>query len=451
LLLSFRRREVSLLPKDHVGALSGVTYVSPALDDDSDIEVAFAEFADSIPAAPRQLTVEAVTASKDATVNFMYINEGSGPVTLTLPAGVHEGDKVTVYQIGNPGREVSLVGGAGVSYQGPQTTTGQYTAVTAIWHNGKWVGSPFSFSGVRPTASTGGEITDLNGRRYHVFRTPGAFTFMSHKDQTLRVDLIGAGGNGVTSAVGDSGEGGYSGQVLLSQPLAAFGLDYIAVTVPGPAGAAKFGPLTAAGGQNGIPGTQTPNTPPTALSGDLAALLGPTVGGSGGNAVGPVNGGQYGKGGGGGFDLLASYAQSSYVYSWTTGGPYTYDCSYGARGESYDAGGSNVAVIGDPCVGGQCPPGWGCVSAPPDWVQRCHTTVYQPNWQTRYHCDSGGSLSGTTCVRTCSGDNTQHHSETRWNPCNAGYSEVNHVCVDSRPVGGGMGGGGAVVVSYAIP
>lgn len=432
------------MPQDHTGALSGVTYVIPELDDEADVEVAFAAFADTLPAAPKALSIQAITGDTDGALNVMYIHEGTGPVTITLPAGQFEGDKIVGYHLGNAGDTVTLVGGPGVSYQGPQTTDKQYSAITAIWHNGKWVGSPFSSSAVPPSASTGGEIVDLNGRRYHIFKNPGSFTFMSHQNQNLTVAVIGAGGNGVPGAVGDSGEGGYGGEVLLNQPYTAFGQDYIAVTVPNPGETARFGTLTAASGANGIPGTPTPAGPPTVISGDLATVLGVTlVGGDGGNAVGPVNGG-LGKGGGGGFDLLASYPQTSYEAHWTTGGPYTYDCSYPARVSWEQVGTKDV--YGDGCVNGQCPGGWWCQGGVAGGT--CMTMV--PVMENRYYCDSGGSLNGTTCSRSCQGDNTQHHSETRWNPCNAGYAESNHVCVDARATGGGLGGPGAVVVSYPL-
>lgn len=58
----------------------------------------------------------------------------------------------------------------------------------------------------------------------------------------------------------------------------------------------------------------------------------------------------------------------------------TIDESYAARLEQRD-------VFGDPCVNGQCPPSWYCLAG------TCATIV------NTYHCDYGGTLQGTTCVK----------------------------------------------------
>ena len=94
-------------------------------------------------------------------------------------------------------------------------------------------------------------------------------------------------------------------------------------------------------------------------------------------------------------------------YTYTT----TRDCSYGARAEQYQSGTNEVIHRGDPCQGPYmdlCPSGWWCVQAghPVNW---CETKTYEPIYSTRYHCDSGGSLQGTTCVKTC----TDTHTGTR--------------------------------------
>jgi hypothetical protein len=435
------------MPKDHVGALSGVTYTIPDLDDDADIEVAFSGFADTLPPAPKALSFLTATGNVDpGVINNMYINESAGPITITLPAGTHEGDKIIGYQIGNPGTEVSLVGGPGVGYQGPQSTTGQYTAVTAIWHvdengNGKWVGSPFSFSGDRPTSSTGGEIVDLNGYRYHVFTDPGSFTFVSDRDQMLTVTTIGGGGPGVAGSTDAAGEGGYGGAVT-TQPYQVFGLDYVPVTVPTATGDAKFGSLTATGGPAGVPGTPTPGTPPTPVTGDLATVLKATqAGGDGGNAAGPVNGG-VGQGGGGGYLMKTQIGRPSHVESGTN--PSYWVETRPAWTETVQTGTNLVTHHGDPCQGtykDQCPGGWYCVQAgqPNNW---CETQTNEPVYGTVNHPAEGYWAGGGSW------------SNTVWDACPSGYT-VNpanaQTCIDSRPSGGGLGGPGAVIVSYPIP
>jgi hypothetical protein len=147
--------------------------------------------------------------------------------------------------------------------------------------------------------------------------------------------------------------------------------------------------------------------------------------------------------------VLASYPQGSETYQYTTGGPYSFDCSYGARREDYQSGTQDI--IGDPCQGtwkDQCPGGWNCINAGTANA-RCWTQV--PTYATRWHCDSGGSLNGTTCSKTCYGDNTQTHTGTRPIPCGAGFNAVNGVCVDPRTPAGGKGGGGLVALRYAHP
>jgi hypothetical protein len=198
-----------------------------------------------------------------------------------------------------------------------------------------------------------------------------------------------------------------------------------------------------------------------------------TVGGSVGDGVGPVNADEPGEGGGGGFRLKEPYDQQSYIHKWTTGGPY--DCSYGAG--CRDVPNGTKEHIGDtqPCNG--CPPpppGWGgtechgpcdCMTYPNaagGWFSRglagcpggwygCHgckcCTQVPDTKRVCDQCNSGGSWDGgSTCRKTC--DNTQHHQETRWTPCNDGYTSVNRVCTDSRPAGGGKGAGGIVAIRY---
>jgi hypothetical protein len=436
------------MPNDHVGALSGVTYRIPDLDDNADVEVAFTQFADTLPAAPKALSYLTVTGNVNpAAVNNMYISEATGPITITLPPGTHEGDKVVGYQLGNPGTEVTLVGQPGAPYQGPPSTTGQYTAVTAIWHidpdtgNGKWVGSPFSFSGDRPTSSTGGEIVDLNGYRYHIFKEPGSFTFVSDRNQLLTVTTIGGGGPGVAGSTTAAGDGGYGGQVTIQPGYEVFGLDFVPVVVPVAGGDAQFGSLTAPGGPGGVPGTPTPGTPPTPITGDLATVLGATqAGGDGGNAVGPVNGG-IGQGGGGGYLMKTQIGRPSHVESGTN--PQYWVETRPAWSETVQTGTNHVTHHGDPCQGtymDACPPGWYCVQAgqPNNW---CETQTDEPVYSTVNHPAEGYWAGGGSW------------SNTVWDACPAGYTVGGDgtICVDSRPSGGGQGGPGAVIVSYPIP
>lgn len=438
------------MPLTHRGALSGVDYSIPALADVRDPSKAFADFADTLPPTPAVLATETITGDKTASVNHLYLYEGSTPVTVTLPASGQAGDRVLVYQLGTGTITVSGIG------VGTPVTTKQYDAVTAVWDGARWVGAPFSFSGTRPAESSGGVITDLNGFRYHSFDTPGIYTFVSHKDLSLEAVVLGGGGGGEDSSVGAAGPEGQGG-VVVQQVIAVDDWTFTTVIV-GSGGAqtvdgqaSSFGATTAAGGKAGKRGSTTPPSTPVTLTGDWAVVAhSATVGGPGG--VGPAASGIPGRGGGGGYDLLAPYPQETETYTYTTGGPYTYDCSYPARAENYQSGWQRV--VGDPCVNNQCPGGWRCEATGYNPVTgqailSCVTDV--PVYSTRYLCDSGGSLSGTTCVKTCSGDNTQVHTGTRPKACNAGYSAVSGQCVDSRTPGGGRGEHGLVIVRYAHP
>lgn len=462
------------MAKTHTGALSGVTYTIPELADTRNIETAFTGFADTLPEAPPRVGVQAITTATAAAANVLYTYAGSVGVTVTLPAAAdYNGDKVLIYQLGTG---VVTFSGIGV---GTPVTAGQFTAVTAVWDGAKWVGTPFSFSGTPPTVSSGGEITDLNGFRYHAFKTPGTYTFISHGTLAIEALIVGAAGGGETSAVGTAGPAGQGGTVLVGETVTVPDWTFTPVIVgaggaQASAGAASsFGEDSAAGGAGGHAGTSTPSSTAATITGDWATVLGKTsVGGPGGS--GPAAPATYGVGGGGGYSLLASYGQGSYTYSWTTGGAYSYDCSYGARAVTTQTGSSVVTGDAQPAY---CPSGWHVVGVtnggvqcqnytnptqvawngwfggcPGGWYGCGMSCCYnQPTYSTSYYCDSGGSLSGTTCVKTCTGDNTVSHSELRWSDCAGGYTAINHVCTDSRATGGGTGGGGVVVVRYAYP
>lgn len=434
------------MPLTHTGAQSQVPYQIPALADVRDPSKAFADFADSIPASVKPVELTYVTASGPATANHLYVYDGAAGITMALPGSAKPGDKVIAYQVGAGG--VTLAGVA----VGPPITDKQYGAVTALWDGARWVAAPFSFSGTQPTQSTGGDVVDLNGFRYHIFRTPGTSTFVSHKAQDVEVLAVAGGGAGAGSSTTEPGNGGQGGAHSLETVSVAF-WSFLPVKVgagadgANPAQGSEFVSVNLAAGVNGVGGTPTPDSPALAITGDWATALGiSSVGGNGAGSVGPVDGATPGAGGGGGYKLLAPYTQETETYSYTTGGPYTYNCSYPARAEPYQTG--SITVVQDPCVGGQCPPGWRCEDRGLVAGNRCVTDV--PQYETRYHCDSGGSLNGTTCSKTCSGDNTQHHTGTRAKACNSGYVAVSGTCVDSRSPGGGRGSDGLVAIRYRI-
>jgi hypothetical protein len=467
------------MPKDHQGALSGVTYTIPELTDVRDIEVAFGGFADTLPPfppTPPVMTVADLAASLTATVNHLYISQGAAAVTVTLPATGQPGDKISVAQVG--AGIVTIVGiGAGVP-----ATTGEHTAVTAVWDGAKWVGLPFSYSGTRPGESTGGTRppVDLNGFRYHVFDAPGTYVFVPHKVLSVEAVVAAAGGGGETSSVGTAGPAGAGGQVLTAQTIQLNDWPTSTMVVVGAGGAqatdggdSVLAGVTASGGVGGRAGQQTPASVPAVISGDWATVLGMTqLGGPGGS--GPAAPTRRSIGGGGGYALLSPYPQETEEYSYTVGGTYDYDCSYGARAYQEQTGTTQHRGDTRPVY---CPDGWrpslvtdamvqcqnianpaqvanngwmgGC---PGGWYpcgMNCCTDV--PTYETRYACDNGGNLSGTTCVKTCQGNNSQTVTGTRPKACNVGYTASGGMCVDSRATGGGPGGNGLVALRYQYP
>ena len=338
---------------------------------------------------------------------------------------------------------------------------------------------PFSFVGTLPELPTGGdEVKELDGYRYHVWTQPRNHQLSWYNvDTDVEVVAFAGGADGEDSSYDAEGEGGLGGEYLYikGQAISAnYQIMHIRPGGPGEQTEIRI-PQHDVILQPGVDGSPAHELAPEWA---LEILGMSQIGGQGQKNVGPVDATTYGGGGGGGFQLLEPYAQQSYVHKWTTGGPYSYDCSYGARKETYHCGNSTTTGAARPCnacpghahichgpcecnfawysySGGQkenwasrgqggCPGGWhecGC--------NCCHTSA---NYCDRWHCDSGGTNHNNGhCAKTCTGDNTQHHSETRWTDCVSGYVSVDRTCTDSRPPGGGAGKGGVVILRYPIP
>jgi hypothetical protein len=470
------------MPKDIIGALSGVTYRSPELDDQADIEVAFKEFADSLPPAPA--AIKTVTVAADVPVpdlNTLYVFDGAGPNTLTLKPGVNDGDKIQVLQLQNGAVTIEP---NSILFQGPNVTTGQFSALTLIWQEvpGRWVATPFFSSGISfPPASEGGdEIIDAGGFRYHIFRNSGAF--YAHKDMAVSVLLVGAGGDG--SPAGTlPGDGGYPGQVR-TLPLQTVDVmqSYPVVVGKTPQAAgdlSSFGSEQARGGAAGVADTPTPVEAPTPLPADLAAALGfLDVGGTGPKDGGPAAPTAYGKGGSGEYLLVAAVQRPSHVvnHAGSPGSPGTPDQTicvganpvYGTQQVQGDNQQpfcpATWSYAHTDCSGvwcrhsdgrfekngwlGGCPGGW--------WGCNCGACCTNTQVQTGWNCDGRpGSLNGSQCCYVQPGSpgspGSPGWSETVWDPCPSGYTVGSDTtkCVDARLSGVGQGGDGLVVVWYA--
>lgn len=307
--------------------------------------------------------------------------------------------------------------------------------------------------------------------RYHIWTQPRSGQLAWYNlAADIEVLAVAGGADGGDSSYDTEGVGGLGGESSLTTQVAIQD-DYQIFSVH-PGGPGEDTTLSIIGVDTRELKAGNSDVP-LSLDAEWQAVLGyASVGGKGADNAGPVDGDVPGKGGAGGFKLKEPYQQQSYTHNYTTGGPYTYDCSYGARGEQYQSGTSthrgdarpcnpcpgHAVICHGPC---ECNFAWldsngqahwasrGQTGCPGGWyVCGCNCCVDQPVYSTRYHCDSGGSLSGTTCVRTCSGDNTQHHSETRWTDCVSGMSPVNRVCTDVRAPGGGKGSGGIVAIRY---
>lgn len=335
---------------------------------------------------------------------------------------------------------------------------------------------PFSFIGTLPSSPVGGNQTidrvESSGEkfRYHIWtEAKSAQLAWYNLGVDIEVVAVAGGLNGDNSSYTVEGTGGLGGEYTYATGLPVTADYQIFSVQPGGVGE----PTTVA-----VPGLQKTlsagqSTTPLTLDAGWKAVLGyDAIGGKGPDNVGPVDATNPGGGGAGGFKLKEPYPQQSYVHRWTTGGPYSYDCSYGAGCRQVSAGTSTHQGDARPCNGcpghahichgpcdcmfawyhsggeswasrgqGGCPGGW--------YACGCHCCTDTPKYTTVCDvCNSGGSASGGTCRKTCSGDNTQHHSEVRWTACNSGYTSVSNTCTDSRPTGGGKGKGGIVAIRY---
>ena len=212
---------------------------------------------------------------------------------------------------------------------------------------------------------------------------------------------------------------------------------------------------------------------PFTLDADWKAVLGyDSIGGKGADNAGPVAGATPGEGGDGGFKLKEPYNQQSYTTTESSGGPYSYNCSYGAGCRQVADGTSTHQGDARPCNGcpghahichgpcdcmfawyhsggeswasrgqGGCPGGW--------YACGCHCCTDTPKYKTVCDvCNSGGSPGGGTCHKTCSGNDYKEWTVTNWTPCVSGMSPVGRVCTDVRSPGGGKGKGGIVAIRY---
>lgn len=358
---------------------------------------------------------------------------------------------------------------------------------------------PFDSAAPEGGTGTGDYDESVQGDyKYFVLRDTQQFTVTGGGNVQLM--LVGAGGGGAASTTDSSGGGGGAGGSVQYWIDASVEPGYTydvevgrgGAGVPGTEGAA--GPAgqtggttkfvapseqyvngqrvdsktwTAAGGLGG----QWTNTQPSSqvqLDTDSAAAVGAAfVGGSGNPDAGPAAPLYAGQGGNGGFSRRASYPQETT----TRTEYYEYDCSYGARGETVTCTGTRYAgyncnpcpgsINGQPVLchgpcdcmfrywtasqgylwnsrGGSCPGGYsGCVNG------QC-SQQYSYGCGTNYYCDSGGSLQGSTCRKSCVGS----RQVTETVPCRAGYVASGGNCVDSGVQGGGRGSDGLVVLRY---
>jgi hypothetical protein len=305
--------------------------------------------------------------------------------------------------------------------------------------------------------------------RYHVWENyKSAQLAWYNLGAEIEVLAIAGGADGDDSSYTDDGIGGSGGEWVNVKGMPVSPDYQIFSIIPGDAGNPTI--VRTPGMQKELlPGAMDE---PLVLDDGWKAVLGvDTIGGKGSDAVGPIDATNFGAGGSGGFKLKEPYAQQSYTTTESSGGPYTYDCSYGARGETYQSGSTPVTGDQRPCNGCpghahichgpcECNFAWyhsggeswasrGQTGCPGGWHEcGCNCCTSSPTYATRYHCDSGGSLSGTTCVRSCSGNDYKEWTETHWTPCVSGMSPVSRTCTDDRPTGGGKGKGGIVAIRY---
>lgn len=142
------------MPQDHVGALSGVTYTIPSLDDDADIEVAFGDFADTLPASGN-LPFVFITEDTQGVKNHMYLSTTDDPVTVTAPDPASDGDRIIACQLA--GGAVTISTGTVDVGGGTLVTDGLMKCVNGMFADGKWWF--FSFGGDATDQGPGGAGT----------------------------------------------------------------------------------------------------------------------------------------------------------------------------------------------------------------------------------------------------------------------------------------------------
>lgn len=107
-----------------------------------------------------------------------------------------------------------------------------------------------------------------------------------------------------------------------------------------------------------------------------------------------------------------------YTHTWTQ----PRDCSRPARVYMEWTQVGTEDRVGDPCVNGQCPPGWWCqASGNPAVPARCMTVVPIMRDVEHKTCDGQGTLVGSMCIQEC----TDTHSEQRKNATPAGWVDDN--------------------------
>ena len=343
---------------------------------------------------------------------------------------------------------------------------------------------PFSFVGTLPEAPVGGDQTvdlldESSGKtfRYHIFTEHRASQlYWYNLSIPVEVLAIGGGANGDDSSYDTEGVGGLGGEYkfVSATPIAA---DYQIISVkPGDVGEDSWirlpdGLVTAAGATD----TGASQAIPDGFSEALGATQ---IGGKGADNAGPIDATTYGGGGAGGFKpLLEPYTQGVVPVHVHDGWPVPGMTARMVRGRRCTSQVQRRSLVTrgrvtralptsrirryhmprsmrlhdvsklfwwlvQPWSGG-CPPGW--------TISGCNCTIQQPIYSTRYYCDNGGTNQNNgNCQKTCTGDDTQTITETRYTDCVSGMSPIDRVCTDDRPAGGGQGDGGVVVIRYEL-
>ena len=443
----------------HTGALSGHAYTIPQLADSANIVTAFTEFSDTIPAYPDvRIDVQTVTGDQATVAQTVYLYEGSATITLTLPTPPEEGDRVVAYQLGDG--EITLAVGGGEDVGGGIPASGsKYAAVSAVFTDGSWYFLLF-LVGTLPEAPVGGDQTvdlldESSGKtfRYHIFTEHRASQlYWYNLSIPVEVLAIGGGANGDDSSYDTEGVGGLGGEYkfVSATPIAA---DYQIISVkPGDVGEDSWirlpdGLVTATGATD----TGASQAIPDGFSEALGATQ---IGGKGADNAGPIDATTYGGGGAGGFKLLEPYTQSRTstrtrrvaCTSMTARMVRGRRCTSQVQRRSLVTRGRNPCPPPPPGYGGttchgpcdcmtypNSSGGWysrGQGGCPPGWtISGCNCTIQQPIYSTRYYCDNGGTNQNNgNCQKTCTGDDTQTITETRYTDCVSGMSPIDRVC-----------------------